>query len=302
MKKFLIFFLLIFGLGFFLTFKTSSGNYLVSYSYCDTPITYRLGTIDPRFKLTEEQVLSYTNEASALWNEAYGKPIFSYAPDGKVTINFSFDQRQALNDQINNLEKKLDEGKESLDPQVASFQARSREFERKLSELNQKISYWNNQGGAPPDVYNELEKERSALQQEADTLNGMASSLNQSTRAYNTQVKELNSTLGQLKKTLAVRPEEGLYDPANNSIVIFFNNTKDELVHTLAHELGHARGIGHIESREAIMYANSSEIVSLSPEDIAALQEVCQQRSYLQFFAERYIELMQNLRMRLTNS
>ena len=34
------------------------------YKPCDTPVSYKIGTIDPRFKLSQKELLDHTNESS----------------------------------------------------------------------------------------------------------------------------------------------------------------------------------------------------------------------------------------------
>ncbi len=77
------------------------------------------------------------------------------------------------------------------------------------------------------------------------------------------------------------KPEEGIYisDENGRRIIIYFNISKNELVHTLAHEMGHALGIGHINSTTSIMYSRTTEILSLSNDDLTALSTVCRKIS-----------------------
>lgn len=52
----------------------------------------------------------------------------------------------------------------------------------------------------------------------------------------------------------------------------FSNLSRDEVINVLAHEIGHALGIGHSEKDEALMYySNSDKISKLSQDDIDAL-------------------------------
>ena len=118
------------------------------------------------------------------------------------------------------------------------------------------------------------------LQQEANRLNQLAKSLNQKADNYNSGVVKINSTIGTFNQVLAVKPEEGLYTSSTNTIDIFFITDKNELVHTLAHELGHARGIGHLDDPKAVMYPQSSIVISASSGDIQALETTCSRRSY----------------------
>lgn len=299
MKKLLIILLLIISGYFLFTVKGSDGLPLLSYSSCDTPLTYHVGTIDPRFNLSLDQTLGAVKQATDLWNNAWKKPIFIYDPKGEIVINLDYDERQMLSTQINQIQTNLDADKNNLDPKVSAYKAQTAEFEAKMADLNAQIAYWNAQGGAPEETYNKLRDQQAQLRDQAEALNNEAATLNQSTRTYNTQIKTLNQTIGQLDKTLVSKPEEGIYNPNNKTVSIYFNTSQAELVHTIAHELGHARDLDHNTNSDSIMYASSTKTLALSPDDISALNTICEKRSVTQLYWEKYVEFVRGLRIRV---
>ncbi len=217
-----------------------------SYSVCDNPMPYKIGLIDARFGLSQDEALTDAEAATDIWSTAEGKSLFAYSPKAKLTVNFIYDQRQALDSQINQLNSSLNQKNSSLQQQIVDYKAQVASFEQRLSAFNAKVEMYNKQGGAPHDVYESLIKEQKALQAEGDTLNAKARELNLSTNDYNAGVSELNQDVNQFNNALAQKPEEGLYDGGNNSITIYFASNHDELVHTLAHEFGHALGMDHV--------------------------------------------------------
>ncbi|MEK7605772.1 MAG: hypothetical protein AAB478_04620 [Patescibacteria group bacterium] len=299
MKKFIVFFALVGVTAFLFAFHTSNG-YLLSGSYCDTPISYHLGSLDDRFNLTREEAIADLKEAAGIWNQTQEKTIFEFEPTRKgVTINLVYDARTALSNQINSLEQKVDTDKNSLNPKVQEYKTRSAAFDQKAAALNAEIRKWNSQGGAPPDVYQGLKQQQSELQAEASALNAMAAELNQSTRDYNSQVRSLNSTIDALNQSLSIKPEEGLYDGATNTISIYFNNSHDELIHTMTHELGHARGMDHINDLKAIMYSQSTENIIPTVADLDQLNEICKERSLAEIYWTEYINFARSLKARI---
>lgn len=294
-------FALLIAAGAFLIYGKQATQAVVDFVYfspCDTPIMYRIDSVDPRFKLTKDEFAAHVEEAATIWRTAEGKQLFIQDPKGKLSINLTFDSRQSLNDQITALEENLDSQKNSINPQIEEYNRLSAEFKKKLNDLNTQIDYWNSNGGAPPNEYEKLKKEQQTLKEEAEKLNSLAKSLNQSTDVYNTEVGKLNQTVDTFKEALAQRPEEGLYDGRKNRIDIYFNINKNELIHTLAHELGHALGLKHVPNAKAIMYAFSTTETTPSSEEIAQLTEICRKRTIFETAAEVaqfYLQKMRSL-------
>ncbi len=273
-------------------------------SPCATPKAYSIGTIDPRFNITEADFISAAQEADSLWKNADGEPLFVYDPEANLTISLIYDERQYLNNQIDDLNNQVEERKDTLKPEIADYENRAAEFKRRNAALNERISYYNNQGGAPEEEYNKLLSEQRSLQQEAKELQAMAGTLNQSTDQYNTQIQALDQKVDSYNDTLETKPEEGIYirEGRNEKIIIYFNNSRPELVHTLAHELGHAISMPHIDNETSIMYPKTTEVVSLSSEDVAALAEVCREQSILKTAGENIALLASDIRSFAVNA
>lgn len=242
---------------------------------CSKPITYKIGNIDPRFNLKEADFLKNIDTAVQIWEQPLAKNLFTYDPSGSLSISMVYDERQSFSNQINSLQGELKNQKESINPQISDFKAQSIAFNEKVNSLNNEIEYWNSRGGAPAEVYEKIKNKEAELKAEAQRLNQMASSLNQLTRDYNVNVNDLNQTIGSFNAQLNERPEEGIYKSENNTIEIFFNNSENELVHTLTHELGHSLGLDHLQNPKAIMYSKSTQTTNASQDDINSLKTVC---------------------------
>lgn len=293
MKKLLFLPFLAVILIFFLNPNTQSflANKL-SYSLCDQPIKYKIDTVDPKFNLSRQEFTSDVDQATQIWEQPVGKDLFVDDPKGELSINLIFDERQSLTNQINQLENQVQENKQNLTPQINEYKKESADFETKLENFKKEVNDWNSKGGAPEDVYNRLIQEQRNLQKEADRLNQLAKSLNLSSQDYNSQVTQLNQTIRTFNADLAQRPEEGIFKGPENRIEIYFNISHSELIHTLAHELGHALGLSHIQPPKSIMYGKTNQMLILSPDDLVALEEVCKRHNYF--------EILQVLFQRLT--
>ncbi|MCL4365951.1 hypothetical protein M1437_01870, partial [Patescibacteria group bacterium] len=220
MKKILLLILFLVILGFAVKANLPFLINLISYSFCDNPIHFRVDTVDPRFNLSKDTFLSDINQAAELWNSAIDKNLFIYDPKGDLSINLIYDQRQFLTSKISQLTTTVQSEKQSFKPKVEEYQKLSADFKQKLDNLNSEIESWNSKGGAPPEEYSKLTAQQKELQTEADNLNAMARSLNTSADAYNSQIDQLNQTIGSFNDTLEQRPEEGIYKGPEDRIVI----------------------------------------------------------------------------------
>lgn len=271
-------------------------------SPCSQPLKYYIAEIDPKFNLTSEEVKQDMEKAVSLWNETYGKDLFVYDEQGEIPVYFVYDNRQKLNSEINKLEGQLNKGGAQLDKQMTDFKKKIADFEARQSAYNNEVQAWNDRGGAPEGEYNRLQEQAKQLKSEADQLNEEAKKLTAQAKSYNAQVGDLNSTINSFNEVLGEQPEEGIYieekttlfDPGRKKIEIYFVPSKNELIHTLAHEFGHALHIDHNTNAKSIMYHYTSESRALSQEDKDALTDACQNKSLGQVLGEKGALILAN--------
>ena len=272
--------------------QTITFDRLLYYFPCEHPVFYRLGEVDPRFQLTRDEAQLAIIQATSIWNTQYQKPLFEEATDSKLTVNFVFDQRQGLINQINTIEDKTSFDKTTLDARIAQFNQKAANFESRVKALNAQIDSWNKKGGAPPDVYSQLASQQQDLVSESQQLQTEANSLNQSTGNFNLQVSQLNNSIDNFNSLLSQKPEEGIYDGKNNRIDVYFNNSRNELIHTLTHEFGHSLGVGHVENNKSIMYTFTSESTNLTTQDVTELEKACQKINKFGFLSQKITKFL----------
>lgn len=283
MKKllYLTFLFVIIAASSFVTY-TKRDNYASLYNAldpCKKPVVYRVDEVDKRFNLSRDKVIDYAKEAADIWNVSSGRELFVYSEMGDLSLNMVFDERQQASNKISALDRNVESEKDKLNAMIAKHQTDVVDFKKRLALHNATVQSWNAQGGAPSDEYDKLIAEQKALEGEARSLNEQARSLNIATEDYNLQVGNLNEAIAGFNVDLEKKPEEGLFIGEENKIEIYFNNNREELVHTIAHELGHARDLDHNNNAKSIMYPFSTRVVTASADDIRDLAEVCRKRS-----------------------
>lgn len=251
---------------------------ILSYSECDTPISYKLGELDPKFGLTKESVTTTIQESTDIWSKTYGKTLFINSPKAILTVNFVYDERSALNTQIDQKQNELDQNNSTLKEQINSYESDLAAYEKKIDALNARVDEVNRTGGAKPDEYKKLISQQNEIITEGNSLNERANKLNLVTNNFNAKVENLNQSVDQFNQAIAQKPEEGLYNGNDNTITIYFANNHQELVRTLAHEFGHAMGMQHTDDGQSIMYPNTTNFLEVTAQDKNELDNVCREQ------------------------
>ncbi len=247
----------------------------LSVSECDVPTQYKLGALDSRFGLSSEEARSDMTAATDIWSTTYGKTLFSSSSSAQLTVNFVYDERSALNVRIDALQNQVNKNDITLDKQITAYQVDVKTFEQKMADFNAEVDQSNRSGGASGDVYNGFITKQNELNSEGTALNTRAKQLNLATHDYNSQVKNLNQNVNQFNQEIAIKPEEGVYSSGDNTITIYFASNHQELIHTLAHEFGHALGMQHTKDSHSIMYPGTTSFLTPTSEDKQQLSYVC---------------------------
>jgi regulator of replication initiation timing len=161
---------------------------------------------------------------------------------------------ESLQSQYESLAESYRDKRTALESRVATY-------ERDLAAHNALVESYNDEGGAPEDVFGDLEREESRLAREAesiekatDDLNALADQVNalgergsQLIRQYNSGVAVYNDRFGEADEFTQGDYQDGV-------IHIYTFVSKGELTNILAHELGHALDIEHVEGTASVMY------------------------------------------------
>lgn len=249
--------------------------YYVAEAVCDVPIVYRIGEIDSRFNLTPEEARNAIADAGSIWEDSTGRNLFTYDTQAEFVINFIFDGRQEYTNTEQNLRETLDE-QQGVSDDVQSehrllvrkysrleeeYDEQSEEYAEKLSAYNTEVERWNSAGGAPEDIYENLEDKQALLAKERNELNEIAFQLNELIVAINkigekgnVLVTEYNDTVDDYNSQYTESREFTQGDYQGDHINIYQFVDSEELQLVLAHELGHALSISHVSGENSIMY------------------------------------------------
>ncbi len=259
-------------------------------------VTYRIGTVDARFGMSRDAFAETLRQAASLWNEALAREIFREAPMGAVEVSLIYDHRQEAADRLKALSREIDGTQGTYEGLKAHFETLRAEVDQKKSSLtrdfeeyNTRVGRFNAIRGGPPseEAQRQLESERTTLSEMKaslmgrqdelktllDTLNAYASVINGLAANHNQNMVDYNRT----GDSLGAEFSEGEYIQENGrrSIRVYHFPSRDALVRVLAHELGHARGVGHLENPQAVMHRlMRTDHPELTADDITAMKAI----------------------------
>ncbi len=287
--------------GIYVTMQEGQSDTVESYrpsiSPCKMTMGYTIGRFDENFGISRAKFIEEIDAASTLWGNAIGKTLFVYNEKGPLIINLIYDERQARTIDVNNLALEIENSKmaatairvtyeQEKDIYIGDGEQLTKDvelFNTRYKIYADKVEMYNKQGGAPADIYNQMNQELQALKKistdlaaRKDVLLAYMENINTKVNRYNELVAYINSLIERSNSLGAKKFTEGRFSPSTNTIDIYQYNDLFKLRRVIAHELGHVLGINHTENMNSIMYAvNSATTTELGEDDLRELFKVC---------------------------
>ena len=281
----------------------AAGLWLTRPTPCGRPIAYRLGPVDSRFGLTNDEVLEALRQAESLWGRAMARDLFVHDPRASLTVTLVYDERQQTTQTSQRLwtsmqqaqashaqvSRSYTEWRETYERRARNYETTYAAYQERAAAYNAQMQQWGARGGVPREqqagleaersrlqaMRSELETERMAIESLAGTVRTLAEKGNALAEAHNRDVMTFNSRYGAPRQF-----HKGEFD--GREITVFEFHDMRDFTLLLAHELGHALGLGHVDDPTAIMHAvggeQAVEPLRLTAADLAALQNLCGSR------------------------
>ncbi|MGM0589018.1 MAG: matrixin family metalloprotease [Bacteroidota bacterium] len=272
---------------------------------CEKLLTIRVGQVDPRYSISQQELKDIIQDVASLWNSAIHQPVVSYTPQGSIPIHLIYskkqqqlDNRERISDRIDLQQQRMDRIKAGHDSIAQSYRElkyeyndRLNRFNRIINDYNRTVQRINTRGGANPkqdsllhqqkmridSLKQRLDQFRLEVDNKRNLVNDLAATINRLAAQANADVQRYNQQYGRIHKF-----NQGRYskDARGERIDIYQFSNRHDLRMVITHEVGHALGIDHVSNPASIMYylrdQQDIQDLKLTAEDIAALKKQCQ--------------------------
>jgi chromosome segregation ATPase len=264
---------------------------------CPQQLTYRIGYVDPQINQSEEELLDLIRQVEVLWESAVDRDLLDYEINGEVAIHFVYKEHHDISDRQMKFSERIQRTKHRILGMRQEYDRVSKEYRNhkqllldhvsRLDSLHYKKSdtrktqYSDQQINPATDPVHTLSDSIVHLKDDVDHYRNEMERHSRQIQDLIDQQRKIIYKYNQIFEENA-RFKQGIYRKGwpDDRIYVFQFTNIGELKAVLAHELGHALGIGHVDNPQSIMYKvlekQNIYNLSLTKEDKEAARNQCE--------------------------
>lgn len=285
MKKLLYAILFIVGIVLLIKYTTADEQLQTMFAGpCEQPVEYTIGHVSPTYQLRESTLKNILSDVDQAWSAAADKDLFRYSEDADIKVNIIYDEQQRFLDKEKTISSRIALEKRSYKNAEEELVELKERYKQKKKEYDRAVKEYDEMMEKPAGrVQNDITRQAHEIDQTRQELNDIARRINEKVEVVNRISNRINKMVANYNADFDTTREynQGDYQKnmADESINIYSYRDLDELRLVLAHEMGHALGLQHVENSESIMYYlikdQLSDSLAFSEQDRAALQGLC---------------------------
>lgn len=265
---------------------------------CPEQLTYRIGYIAPQIEKSEQDLRDILKEVEQLWESALNRDILRYKVNGKVAIHFVHNENDEVSREQLKFSRRIERNRHRILGMRKEYNRISERYRKQKDLLLEKVSHLDSLHEREYEVRKQDLADQSTagrrlsapVQSLGDTISQLKNSVDQHRQEMKRQSKLIQSLINRTKQIIYkynmkfeanAQFNRGIYNKGwpDDRIYIFQFTNVGELKTVLAHEIGHALGIGHQDNPNSIMHRILEDQniydLSLTEEDKRAIQALC---------------------------